>query len=169
VTYDDAGSDPERPARHNRQEGCLDRPPDSLPTRVEDLPDLPDSFDAVLDDHLDLLGIGLSNEARAGILEHVRFLMAWNAAINLTAIRDPLEIAVRHVVDSLVGAAVLRSEGVDRFVDLGSGGGFPAIPLALAVPADQLLLVESVAKKARFLHAVLAGTGLDRRGAVVTE
>jgi hypothetical protein len=65
--------------------------------------------------------------------------------------------------------AVLRGEGIDRFVDLGSGGGFPAIPLALAVPAGQFLLVESVGKKARFLDAVLAGTRLDRVGAVAPD
>jgi 16S rRNA (guanine527-N7)-methyltransferase len=122
-----------------------------------------------LDEQLRLLGIDIGRDARSGIETHVRFLIAWNAAINLTSVRDPVEIAVRHVVDSLLGVALLRREGIDRFVDLGSGGGFPAIPLALALPADRLLLVESVAKKTRFLRVVLTAVGRDLSAAVATD
>jgi 16S rRNA (guanine527-N7)-methyltransferase len=93
----------------------------------------------------------------------VRLLLAWNAAINLTAIRDPAEIAVRHVADSLVGLTALREHAADRFVDLGSGGGFPAIPLAAALRPERVLLVESIAKKARFLDAAVAAIGLGGR------
>ena len=71
-------------------------------------------------------------------------------AINLTAIRDPAAVAVRHVADSLSALAELRRRGIDRFVDLGSGGGFPGLTLAAALPADRALLVDSVAKKAAF-------------------
>ena len=63
----------------------------------------------------------------------------------------------------------LRREGIDRFVDLGSGGGFPAIPLALALPADRLLLVESVGKKTRFLRVVLAAVGRELSAAIATD
>jgi 16S rRNA (guanine527-N7)-methyltransferase len=96
-------------------------------------------------------------------------LLAWNDAINLTAIREPAAIAIRHVVDSLAGLEVLRSRAVDRFIDLGSGGGFPGLTLAAAVPADRALLVDSVAKKVRFLSAVIEATGLDRRVAAVAD
>ncbi len=95
--------------------------------------------------------------------------MAWNAAINLTAVREPGAIAVRHVADSLTGLAVLRARGIDRLVDLGSGGGFPGMTLAAALPADRALLVESVAKKARFLATVVAATGLGRHVAAVPD
>jgi 16S rRNA (guanine527-N7)-methyltransferase len=81
--------------------------------------------------------------------------MAWNAAINLTSIRDADEIAIRHVVDSLVALRSLESFGRERFLDLGSGGGFPGIPLAIAASASNLLLVESIGKKTRFLDAAL--------------
>jgi 16S rRNA (guanine527-N7)-methyltransferase len=102
----------------------------------------------------------LTGEARSAIDGHVRLLLAWNAAINLTAIRDPVAIAIRHVIDSLTGLAVLRERGIDRFVDLGSGGGFPGIPLAAALPADRALLIDSIGKKVRFLATVVDAVGL---------
>jgi 16S rRNA (guanine(527)-N(7))-methyltransferase RsmG len=86
--------------------------------------------------------------------------LAWNPAINLTAIREPPAIAIRHVIDSLTGLAALRQRRVDRFVDLGSGGGFPGLTLAAALPADRALLIDSIGKKARFLSVAVAAIGL---------
>ena len=91
---------------------------------------------------------------------HLRLLLAWNAAINLTAARDPLELARRHVLDSLAAVPELRRLGARAFVDIGSGGGFPGIPLAAALPAERALLVESIRKKASFLEAAVFATGL---------
>jgi 16S rRNA (guanine527-N7)-methyltransferase len=85
---------------------------------------------------------------------HARLLLAWNAAINLTAIRDTEGIAREHVLDSLTAVPLLRRHGVDELVDLGSGAGFPGLPLAAALPARRALLVESIAKKARFIETV---------------
>jgi 16S rRNA (guanine527-N7)-methyltransferase len=131
-----------------------------LPTRVADVPSLPRTYDDALAQGLAELGVSLSSEARERIDGHVRLLLAWTTAINLTAIRDPAEIAVVHVVDSLAGLAPLRDRGIDRFVDLGSGGGFPGLPLAAALPAHAALLVDSVRKKAGFLRVAVAATGL---------
>jgi len=146
--------------RHDRQEGCLDRPPDPLPTRVNTLPDLPATYHRALEAGLPAIGVELSRDARATIDDHVRLLLAWNSAINLTAIRDPAAIAIRHVVDSLTGLRVLREMRVTRILDLGSGAGFPGLPLVVALPWARALLVESVGKKARFLETVVAATGL---------
>ena len=148
--------------RHDRQEGCLDRPRDPLPTRVTDCPDLPAGYGHALDTALGALGVELDATARSAIDGHVRLLLAWNAAINLTAIRDPVAVAVRHVADSLSALPVLRARGIDRFVDLGSGGGFPGIPLAAALPAERALLVDSVAKKVRFLRTAIEAVGIER-------
>jgi 16S rRNA (guanine527-N7)-methyltransferase len=63
--------------------------------------------------------------------------------------------------------STLRSRGVDRFVDLGSGGGYPGLPLAAALPADRAVLVESIAKKARFLDAATGAMGLADRVRVI--
>jgi 16S rRNA (guanine527-N7)-methyltransferase len=101
----------------------------------------------------------LADDVRVAIDDHVRLLLAWNASINLTAIRDPAEIAVRHVADSLAGLPLLNAMKVDRLLDLGSGGGYPAIPLAVAMALGDLVLVESVRKKARFLDAALGVVG----------
>jgi 16S rRNA (guanine527-N7)-methyltransferase len=87
-------------------------------------------------------------------------LLAWTAAINLTAVRDPVAAATIHVLDSLTAVAPLRARGIERFLDLGSGGGLPGIPLAIALPARDALLVEPIGKKARFLATAIGATGL---------
>ncbi|MEP6639863.1 MAG: 16S rRNA (guanine(527)-N(7))-methyltransferase RsmG [Chloroflexota bacterium] len=138
----------------------MDRPREPLPTRVEDTADLPAAYSAALDGGLGALSEPMSASARAAIDGHVRLLLAWTEAINLTAIRDPALVAVAHVLDSLTGVAVLRARGIDRFIDLGSGGGYPGLPLAAALPAARALLLEPVAKKAAFLSVVAAATGL---------
>lgn len=149
------------------QEGALDRPRGPLPTRVSDLPPLPDAYGLTLDDGLRALGIDLSGRARAAIDGHVRMLLAWNEAINLTAIRDPAEIARLHVLDSLAAVPLLGDLGARRLLDLGAGGGFPGLPLAAAVDAERALLVDSVGKKARFLAAAIEAVGLA--GTVAAE
>jgi 16S rRNA (guanine527-N7)-methyltransferase len=151
------------------QEGALDRPRVPLPTRVQDLPPLPCAYGAVLDAGLAALAIDLTAEARAAIDDHVRLLLAWTEAINLTAIRDPAEVARLHVLDSLTAIPVLSARGVTRLLDLGSGGGFPGIPLAVALGSDRTLLVDSVGKKIQFLRAVIAATGLERRVAAEAD
>ncbi|HET9457244.1 MAG TPA: 16S rRNA (guanine(527)-N(7))-methyltransferase RsmG [Candidatus Limnocylindrales bacterium] len=105
----------------------------------------------------------MAESAREQLDAHVRLLIAWNEAINLTAVHDPAAIAVRHVVDSLSGVAILRERGIDAFVDLGSGGGYPGLPLAVVLPGRRAVLVESIAKKARFLAVVSAALGLAER------
>jgi 16S rRNA (guanine527-N7)-methyltransferase len=159
---------PDGPHRHDRQEGCLDRPRDPLPTSVEACPPLPIAYHDALDTGLQALTIVLTPTARAAIDGHVRLLLAWNPAINLTAIREPGAIAIRHVIDSLTGLAVLRRRQVDRFVDLGSGGGFPGLTIAAAMPADRALLIDSIGKKVRFLTVAVAAVGLEDHVAAET-
>ena len=138
----------------------MDRLREPLPTRVEDTPELPSTYGAALQAGLDALALTLSPTARAAIDGHVRLLLSWTEAINLTGIREPVAVATAHVVDSLSGVGVLRERGIDRFIDLGSGGGYPGLPIAAALPAARALLLEPVAKKAGFLSAVASATGL---------
>ena len=136
----------------------MDRLREPLPSRVEGLPELPAEALAVLDAGLATLGLAdLAEPARTALADHLRLLLAWNTAINLTAIRDPTEAVRRHVLDSLTAVPILRERGIDALVDLGSGGGFPGLPLAAVLPARRALLVESVAKKARFLEVAAGG------------
>ena len=122
---------------------------------------MPPTYGRALDAGLAEIGVELGTDGRAAIDGHVRLLLAWTQASNLTAIRDAAVVATGHVVDSLTALRVLRERNVDRFVDLGSGGGFPGLPLAIALPAARALLVDSVGKKVRFLDTVIPAIGLD--------
>ncbi len=117
----------------------------------------------VLDAGLDALGIDLDGPAHRAIDAHVRLLLAWTQAINLTAIRDPAEVARLHVLDSLAAVPVLRSRGLGRLLDMGSGGGFPGLPLAVALGSDRALLVDSIGKKVAFMQTAIDAAGLSGR------
>ena len=134
-----------------------------LPSHVEGLAVLPNGARATVDRGLAALGLtDLGADRRQALEDHLRLLLAWNAAINLTAIRDP-DAAVRlHILDSLSAIPLLRSRGIESFIDLGSGGGFPGLPIAVVLPAHRALLVDSVAKKARFVRTAAAALGLDQ-------
>jgi 16S rRNA (guanine527-N7)-methyltransferase len=137
----------------------MDRPREPLPTRVEDTPTLPAAFDDALEAGLMALSLVLTPEARRAIEGHARLLLAWTTSINLTAIRDPAAVALAHVIDSLSAVPLLREHGIDRFIDLGSGGGYPGLPLAAVIPARRALLLEPVSKKAGFLVTAATATG----------
>jgi 16S rRNA (guanine527-N7)-methyltransferase len=144
----------------------LERRREPLPTRVKDTPPLPPAYDAALTSGLAALRIPLSRDARTAIDGHVRLLLAWTEAINLTAIREPAAVAVGHVVDSLTGRDLIAGLVPRRLLDLGSGGGFPGIPLAASLRDDepdlQVTLLEPIGKKARFLQNAVDATGLER-------
>lgn len=106
------------------------------------------------------LGIELSPDEEASIARYLGMLFWMNERVNLTRI-DAHDAWSRHVADSLSLLAPLASmEGVATAVDIGSGGGLPAIPLAIARPEIRFTLVESTGKKARFLESVAARLGL---------
>lgn len=136
---------------------------DPLPTSVKGLAALPDDFATTLRAGLQFQ---LTDAQLGAIGDHVRLLLAWNDAINLTGIREPAAIARDNVLDSLTAVPLLRRAGIDDFVDIGSGGGFPGLPLAVALPARRALLVESIGKKARFLTAAVDVAGVGDRVSV---
>ena len=88
------------------------------------------------------------------IQQYIKLLLAWNEKINLTAIRDPLEILYRHFCESMYAAKAVPVEN-GRLADVGSGGGFPGIPLKILRPGLNLFLIESNVKKATFLAEVI--------------
>ena len=94
------------------------------------------------------------------LLDYVDLLVRWNAAYNLTAVRDAGEMVTRHLLDSL---AVLPYVSGHSLADLGSGAGFPGIPLALARPGLEVHLVDSNGKKARFLREAVRHLEADAR------
>ena len=92
------------------------------------------------------------------LLDYLALLQRWNGAYNLTAIRDPREMLVKHLFDSL---AMHPHVDAQRLADLGTGPGLPGIPLAIAKPQLQVALVESNGKKARFLREAVRALRLD--------
>ena len=141
----------------------MDRRREPLPTRVQDTPTLPKAYDDALHAGLVDLGLDLEPAARTAIDGHVRLLLAWTTAINLTAIRDPASIARGHVIDSLSALPLIARRGPRRLLDIGSGGGFPGLPLAAVLADTDVTLLEPVGKKARFLSTATTATGLDGR------
>ena len=93
------------------------------------------------------------------IQQYINILLAWNAKVNLTAIRNPLEILYRHFCESLYARVAVPVE-TGRLADVGSGAGFPGLPLRILCPNLQVFLVESSIKKATFLAEVIRELGL---------
>jgi len=107
--------------------------------------------DIALRDELDagLAALGLAPALAGPLLAYLALLDRWNRTYNPTAIRDPLEMVAKHLLDSL---AMHPFAGDGALADLGTGAGLPGIPLAIAHPGLQVTLVESNGKKARFLR-----------------
>jgi len=109
-----------------------------------------------LESGLDALALPTTLAPR--LLDYLALLDRWNKAYNLTAIRDPREMLVKHLLDSLAMHAHVEP---GRLADLGTGPGLPGIPLAIAKPELQVALVESNGKKARFLREAVRQLQLD--------
>jgi len=103
------------------------------------------------------LGIELSPEQAAKLVRHLDLMDEWGERMNLTAIRDREQQITKHVLDSL---SVLPYLHGGRVADVGSGAGFPGIPLAIAAPEVHFALIESTGKKCRFLEHVRDALGL---------
>ncbi|MCP5094304.1 MAG: 16S rRNA (guanine(527)-N(7))-methyltransferase RsmG [Chloroflexi bacterium] len=106
------------------------------------------------------IGIVLSLQQQAQFEIYLSLLLAWNQKMNLTAVREPAAIRQRHFVDSLSCAMVMSNLNGKTVIDVGTGAGFPGIPLKILYPHMQLTLVESIQKKAKFLEVVVAELAL---------
>ncbi len=103
------------------------------------------------------LGLALPDGAEAKLLAYLALLDKWNRVYNLTAVRDPERMVGHHLLDSLAAVPYFNSGAV---LDVGSGGGLPGIPLAIARPELQVTLIDSIAKKTAFLLQAKAELGL---------
>lgn len=100
---------------------------------------------------LDQAGISLTDHQKNQLVAYVDMLNKWNKAYNLTSVRDPNEMLVRHILDSIVVAPYLQGT---RFIDVGTGPGLPGIPLSIVCPDSHFTLLDSLGKRVRFLRQV---------------
>ncbi|EKO3906305.1 16S rRNA (guanine(527)-N(7))-methyltransferase RsmG [Vibrio fluvialis] len=94
----------------------------------------------------------VSEHQREQLVGYVELLNKWNKAYNLTSVRDPMEMMVKHILDSIVVSPLLVGE---RFIDVGTGPGLPGIPLAIMNPEKSFVLLDSLGKRIRFIKQVL--------------
>lgn len=106
-------------------------------------------------------GITLSDQQIAQFAHYQQLLIDWNGRMNLTRIIEPDQIMLRHFLDSLTCATVTGDLNAATVIDVGTGAGFPGLPLKILYPTMQLTLVDSVAKKTRFLQVVVDELGLE--------
>lgn len=102
-----------------------------------------------------LLGLRLTKQQLESLAIYERELIDWNSRFNLTAIDDPQKIYTKHFLDSLTCLLAMRGTPIGRIVDVGTGAGFPGIPIKIACPKIQLTLIESVGKKASFCQHIV--------------
>jgi 16S rRNA (guanine527-N7)-methyltransferase len=117
-----------------------------------------DALQAQLEQGIAALGLTLPAEAVPRLLDYLALLERWNAAYNLTAVREPAEMVTRHLLDSL---AILPFVHGRTLADLGTGPGLPGIVLAIAAPGREVLLVDSNGKKVRFLREAIRALKLE--------
>jgi len=101
--------------------------------------------------------ISLSDQQKQQLVAYVGLLDKWNKAYNRTSVRDPQQMLVRHILDSIVVAPHLQGS---RFIDVGTGPGLPGIPLAIVMPEAHFTLLDSLGKRVRFLRQVQHELGL---------
>ena len=111
----------------------------------------------------DVLGLQLSDTQYEQLLEYLELIAKWNKVYNLTAVRDPEEMLVQHLFDSLAAVAPLRRQTGGRparLLDVGSGAGLPGVVIAICCPEIQVECVDTVGKKAAFIQQAAAQLGL---------
>ena len=108
-------------------------------------------------------GFSLTPGQTQQFARYAELLEEWNQKMNLTAIRAPEEVAVKHFIDSLLLLRALPLGGAQRVIDVGTGAGFPGVPLLIARPGIALTLLDSLQKRLRFLEEACAQLGLHAK------
>ncbi|MPY26343.1 16S rRNA (guanine(527)-N(7))-methyltransferase RsmG [Shewanella psychropiezotolerans] len=118
---------------------------------------------ALLDEYLAEMNLTATEQQKKQLVGFVEMLNKWNKAYNLTSVRDPEQMLIRHIMDSLAVSAHLVGE---RFIDVGTGPGLPGIPLAIMNPDKHFVLLDSLGKRIRFQKQVQFDLGIDNISSV---
>lgn len=116
-------------------------------------------YKAMLNAGAETLGLALSDMQVDQLLSFIQLLVRWNKKFNLTAIRDPEQMVIKHILDSLTVAPYLQG---DSILDVGTGAGIPGIPLSILYPEKQFHLLDSNGKKIRFIVQAIMELKLTR-------
>ncbi len=119
------------------------------------------NLEADLSQKLEILlkqtALSLTDQQKSQLVKLVLLLNKWNKAYNLTSVRDPREMLVKHIMDSLVVSPYLQGT---RFIDVGTGPGLPGLPLAIMNPNKQFFLLDSLGKRINFIKNAVRELGL---------
>jgi 16S rRNA (guanine527-N7)-methyltransferase len=118
-------------------------------------------MEKLIQDASTLFNVHMSGRQVASFIAYEKELLDWNSKFNLTAIRDSQAIRTKHFLDSLSCVLAWKSNPPNRLIDVGTGAGFPGIPLRIIYPNLKLTLVESVGKKATFCQHMVRVLGLE--------
>ncbi|MGC6342170.1 16S rRNA (guanine(527)-N(7))-methyltransferase RsmG [Bisgaard Taxon 45] len=123
-----------------------------------------------LNQKLDILlkqtALSITDQQKAQLVKLILLLNKWNKAYNLTSVRDPMDMLVKHILDSLVVSPYLSGE---RFIDVGTGPGLPGLPLAIINPHKRFVLLDSLGKRISFIRHAVRELGLHNVETVLSR
>ena len=125
---------------------------------MNDQVSLKDELITVLADNLKNCQLIVSEYQQQQLIDYVLMMHKWNKAYNLTSVRDPHQMVIKHVIDSIVVAPFLDKI---QYIDVGTGPGLPGIPLAIMCPDKQFILLDSLGKRVRFMKQVAYELKID--------
>lgn len=114
-----------------------------------------------LREYLMKTGLAADADALKKYQRYMELVLEWNDKINLTSVTDPKEFEEKHLIDSLTAAAFPQFSGSLKVLDIGTGAGLPGIPLAIAAPEKDFLLMDSVGKKLKIVQSIARELGLN--------
>ena len=121
---------------------------------------------SIFEQEVDNLGLVLNKKQKEQFDQYYNLLIEWNKVMNLTAITDYDQVNLKHFTDSLTIVKVISMEKMENMIDVGTGAGFPGIPIKIMFPHLKVVLLDSLNKRVKFLNTVIEELGLKDISAV---